>query len=268
MPLVSVVVPCFNSARFLLETVASVVAQTYGSIELVLVDDGSTDETEDLIRSLVAEPGPFTIRACFQANSGVAAARNRGVAAARGDFILPLDADDMIVSSMIADCVTVLTERPDISIAFTDREDFGELHGVYPSGTFELERLRYFNQLPYASLYRRAVWSDVGGYRSNVDGFDDWDFWLAAALHGHRGQRVPVPHLRHRRHRGSYLGTLVGSYERLLAQIILNNAAAYPDADVVAARSYLMEQVPASVLRASKLIFTNHYSLFSQPAAP
>lgn len=262
MQLVSVIVPCFNSARTLLETVGSVAAQTYAPLELVLVDDGSTDGTADLIRRVAAEPGPLTTRACFQSNAGVAAARNRGVAVSRGDFILPVDADDTIGSSMIADCVAVLTERPDISIAFPDREDFGDLKGVHVSGTFELERLRYFNQIPYASMYRRGLWSDVGGYRSNVDGFDDWDFWVAAALHGHRGHRVPRSHLRHRRHRDSYLGSIVESYERLFAQIILNNAAAYPEADVVAARRYLAEHVPASVLRASKLLFTSRYSLF------
>jgi glycosyltransferase involved in cell wall biosynthesis len=261
--LVSIVVPCFNSVRSLLETVASVAAQTYAPIELVLVDDGSTDGTVELIRCLVAEPGPLTIRAWFQPNSGVAAARNRGIEVARGDFILPLDADDIINSSMVADCVTTLTERPEVSIAFTDREDFGELAGLYPSGSFELERLRYFNQIPYASMYRRDVWSDVGGYRSNVDGFDDWDFWVAAALRGHRGHHVPVPHLRHRRHSASYLGSIVASYELLFAQLILNNVAAYSDADVVAARRYLSEHVPAAVLRASKLIFTNRYSLFA-----
>src|SRR4051794_40223119 len=90
--LVSVIIPCYNARRFLSDTLASVFAQSYRETQVIIIDDGSTDGTADLIRSfsdrIIAEHGP---------NRGVSAARNRGTALARGEFIQYLDADDLLI---------------------------------------------------------------------------------------------------------------------------------------------------------------------------
>lgn len=261
----SIIVPCFNSRAFLRETVASLVRQTLDALEIVFIDDGSTDDTRALLEALIAQHPERAMTLIAQPNAGVAAARNRAIAAARGAYILPVDADDLIAPTMAEACAAVLDAQPATSIVFCDREDFGELRGVYPAGQFELARLKYFNQIAYCSMFRRAVWEAVGGYRANVDGFDDWDFWIAAAARGFRGHHIAAPLLRHRRHRASYLGRIVDGYERLFAQIIVNNREAYTADELAAATACLAGAPPAGLLRASKHIYARRYPLFRDP---
>src|SRR4051812_38432038 len=103
-PLVTVVLPCFNAHRFLGETLASVRAQTFPSIEIVVVDDGSADaETRDFLAGL--DPDIKVIR---QENRGLAGARNTGFSVAQGTYVLPLDCDDRIAPTMIERCVSGL----------------------------------------------------------------------------------------------------------------------------------------------------------------
>jgi glycosyltransferase involved in cell wall biosynthesis len=258
---VSVIIPCFNASAWIAETVASVVAQTLRDFEVILVEDGSTDDTRSVIDRLIARNGDRAMRLLVQDDVGLAAARNHGISAARGRYILPLDADDQIAPTMLEACARVLDEQPDTAIAFTDREDFGALDGIHPAGRYALARLKYFNQISYCSLYRREVWESVGGYRVNVTGFDDWDFWVAAAARGFRGHHVPQPLHRHRRRGGSFLTRIADDYERLFATIILNNREAYSEAEIAAASRYLSSGEQAGLLQWSKRIFLERFRL-------
>jgi len=263
--MISVVIPCFNSAAFVRDAVASVVAQTRRDLEIVLVDDGSTDDTPALIAALVAEYRGIEIAAVTRRSGGTAAARNTGIERARGRYILPLDADDLLAPDALDALAGALDDHDDIAVAFPDRRDFGALDGVAVAGRFEVSRLKYFNQIPYCSMFRRQVWERVGGFRTNVSGFDDWDFWLAAAGCGFRGHHVARALLLHRRHHDSQLGRIVADYERLFATIILNNGDLYSEAERVAASRFLATSEPAALLRGSKLIFTQHYPLPPRP---
>lgn len=264
-PTVSVVIPCHNSACWLAATVASVTAQTLGGaagqtdggLEIVLVDDGSRDRTRELIAELAAADP--RIRAVFQENAGVAAARNRGIGLARGRYILPLDADDLIAPDMLEVCAALLDADPDLGLVYTDRQEFGDVEAVWQAGRFELARLKYFNQLSSCALYRRTMWQAVGGYRTNVDGFDDWDFWIAAAALGFRGRHRPGPFLKHRKRADSQMWDVVGDYERLFATIILNNRAVYSAAEIAAAQAFLESGTAAALLRSSRYVFMGHF---------
>jgi glycosyltransferase involved in cell wall biosynthesis len=255
---VSIVVPCHNSARYLRETVESATAQTLADLEVVLVDDGSTDGTRSLAAELARSDGE-RVRLVCQDNRGVSAARNRGILEARGRYVLPLDADDLIDARMLEEAVAMLEASPAISIVYTDRADFGDVERTCPAGAFELPRLAYFNQIGYCSLFRRSLWEELGGYRGNVDGFDDWDFWLAAALRGHRAAHLPKPYHRHRRRADSLLWRLLPEYERLFARIVLNNSAAYSAAEVDQVRRFLDAGAPSSLLSASRFVFLARY---------
>jgi glycosyltransferase involved in cell wall biosynthesis len=258
---VSVIIPCFNASAWIAETVESVVAQTLRELEVVFVEDGSTDDTRSVILRLIAQYSDRAMRLLVQDDVGLAAARNHGISAARGRYILPLDADDQIAPTMLEACARVLDDRPDTAIVFTDRQDFGELHGVHAAGHFALARLKYFNQISYCSLYRRDVWAAVGGYRVNVTGFDDWDFWVAAAARRFRGHHLPQPLHRHRRRGGSFLMRIADDYERLFATIILNNREVYSETEVAAASRYLSSGERAGLLQWSKRIFLERFPL-------
>jgi glycosyltransferase involved in cell wall biosynthesis len=258
---ISVVIPCHDSARFLPDVVASILAQTVSDFEVVLVDDGSRDDTRRVCDDLIAEHGDRAITLIAQDNAGVAAARNAGIAGARAPYILPLDADDLIAPTMLETCARTLDAEPETALVFTDREDFGALEGIYEAHRFELGRLKYFNQIGYCSMFRRTMWEAIGGYRTNVSGFDDWDFWLAAAARGFIARHHPQPLLRHRRHPTSQLHAIIDEYERLFATVILNNRTVFSDDEVSVAEKYLATGERSTLLRAGKRIFMMKYPL-------
>ena len=122
MPKVSVVIPCFNHGRYLEEAVSSVLEQTFGDYEIIVVNDGSTDPfTVDLLKNY----HPQKTRTLHTENQGLPTARNTGIAAATGDYILPLDADDKIGSEYLEQAVRVMDEQPNIGIVYCEAAYFG-----------------------------------------------------------------------------------------------------------------------------------------------
>ncbi|HZQ60901.1 MAG TPA: glycosyltransferase family A protein [Casimicrobiaceae bacterium] len=264
---VSVIVPCFNSAAYVERAVESVLLQSLRDVEIVLVDDGSEDDTRDVLARIAARHTGRAVRIIARSRGGTAAARNTGIANAQGRYVLPLDADDAIAPTMLEACARELDTAESIDIVYTDREDFGEVCGVAQAGQFCVERLAYFNQIGYCSLFRRSLWEAIGGYRVNVSGFDDWDFWLAAALLGARARHIAAPLFRHHRRADSQLGRLLPHFERLHARIVLNNTAAYSAADVRAARRFLDDggDPPASLSFARFLFMARYFESARMP---
>jgi glycosyltransferase involved in cell wall biosynthesis/MoaA/NifB/PqqE/SkfB family radical SAM enzyme len=245
-PRVSVVITCYDYARYLREAVDSVLAQTLADLEVVIVDDGSTDGSGALADELAAAH-PGRIRVIHQANSGQPAiARNVGIAAARGTYVLCLDADDRIAPTMLAACARVLDADPAVAIAYTDRRDFDGVEQVVLAGEYDFPRLRYANHISYCALFRRRVWEAVGGYRTNVRGCEDWDFWVAAGARGFHGKRIPEPLFWYRRHDTGAFQDALRHFPERTAQIVLNNREAY-EAEAVAAAERLLAGAAAPV---------------------
>jgi len=264
-PAVSIVIPCYNSVPYLEETLRSAAAQTLPSVEIILVDDGSQDGTRDLILSLIEGCPNRRIRTIFQQNAGLASARNVGIAAARGRYVLPLDSDDLIAPGMAERCASLLDAEAEIAVVYGDCEQFGQVEAVWRAGRFELGRLKYFNQLAYCAVYRKAMWQAVGGYRPNVTGFDDWDFWIATAGLGYVGRYMPEVFLKHRRRAGSQMSSIIGDYDRLYASIILNNQEHYAAPEIQAARTLLAGGPAAPIFGSTRFIFLNHFRGKLQP---
>lgn len=258
-PRVSVVIPCYDSEPYLTHTVDSVLAQGMRDLEIVLVDDGSRDRTVALIRAMIERPADCTMRLIEQPNAGLAGARNTGIGAARGRYVLPLDSDDLIADGMLVRCADLLDADPDLELVYGDREDFGDVSGVRVSGRFELERLKYFNQLPYCGMYRRSLWQRVGGYQINVSGFDDWNFWIAAAAGGAKACYLAQVLMHHRRRRSSQMWSVLERYEKIYSQIVLNNAACYSPEEVETARSHLHGHTPSRIASLSRVVFLGFY---------
>ncbi|MFI0727743.1 glycosyltransferase family 2 protein [Streptomyces sp. NPDC021225] len=192
-PVVSVVIPCHDYARYLPQAVASVLAQTYADWELVVVDDGSRDDTAAVARSLIADHPERRIRLLEQANAGVSAARNAGIAATTGRYVLPLDADDVLAPTMLEQTVAVLERRPDIAIVSTDVSVFtddGLPAQVLALPAYDRDLLLRRLIMFYCSLYRREVWQTVGGYAEDMRAGEDWDFWIACAEHGFTAHHI------------------------------------------------------------------------------
>lgn len=177
MPKVSVIIPCFNQGKYLDETVDSVLAQSYDDYEIVIVNDGSTD---DFTNRLLREYRRPKTRVIQTDNQGVSAARNTAIRAATGTYILPLDADDLIGKEYLQKAVEVLDGNRGIGIVTCLIEFFGAMNFRPALPPFTVEAMLVRNDLPCSSLFRRDDWERIKGFNSNMtSGWEDWDFWLS-----------------------------------------------------------------------------------------
>jgi glycosyltransferase involved in cell wall biosynthesis len=201
-PLVSVVIPAFNCARYVSGAIASARAQA-ASLEIIVVDDGSTDDTGDVVRAF--HPAVVLLR---QDHSGIAAARNRGVAAATGEFLAFLDADDLFMPRKLEAQIAHLEQDggPDISMGVVEEFVSADIP------IHEQQRLRARGRIAGGSagamLLRRPTFDRVGLFRAwRVGEFADW--YLRAVEAGLRIGMLPELVLRRRLH-----GSNVGLRER------------------------------------------------------
>jgi glycosyltransferase involved in cell wall biosynthesis len=230
-PRVSVIIPCYNHGRYLAEAVSSVVAQTYGGWELVIVDDGSTDDSAAVAERLIASYPEHRMRLLRQENQGLSASRNNGIRVAQGDYILPLDADDQLEPDMLAETLAVLERRPEVGFVYTDVLMFGEENRVWSGGAYSLDKLRFDCPMVPMTLFRKQGWAATGGFYGNLvpQGYEDWDFWLSLASAGWQGQHIARPLVRYRRSNGSMLAIARQHDLELRAQIVLHNPNLYTE---------------------------------------
>jgi glycosyltransferase involved in cell wall biosynthesis len=181
-PLVSVVIPCYNSARFLAETIESALAQTYSPIEIILVDDGSTDETAGIAR-------PYPVHYIYQANRGISAARNTGIFHSQGEYVLFLDHDDRLLPRAVEIGVRLLEEHPECAIAVgehryigPDGRAFGHSN-KHAAGRDHYQMLLEHNfiETPCSALHRRSGLTLAGVFDESVQGAEDHELYLRTA---------------------------------------------------------------------------------------
>jgi len=176
--MISVIIPCFNQGLYLEEAVDSVLAQTYQNFEIIIVDDGSTDEyTKSLLNNFL-RPKTIVFRT---ANKGVSAARNFGISKSTGDFILPLDADDVIGNEFLE---KVLKYADKYDIIYTATKCFGDEKNELALSYFSIEKQLKQNLIVNTALYSKRMWQQVDGYDEKMrNGWEDWDFWLKLIEH-------------------------------------------------------------------------------------
>lgn len=240
VPLVSVIVPCYKQAHFLPAAIESVVAQTFFDWELIIVNDGSPDDTTRVATEIIACHPHRKIRLIVQANGGLARARNAGIKAATGKYILPLDSDDKLAPECLAKTVGYLETHPESKIVTTGRRDFGASSATHTFVKYTLEEVVQSNRISYSTLYRREVWTAVGGYNPNmIWGYEDWDFWIGCAERGWFPDTLPDILFYYRVKSESMLVDAMKHDLELRAQIILNHPGIYAPELLARARSIL-----------------------------
>ena len=197
--LISVIVPCFNQGVYLKETILSALASTYRPIEILLINDGSTDNSLELAQEL--ETQHPEVRVLNQANGGVTKARNTGIAAALGEYILPVDGDDLIAATYVEQGLSILSSRPEVKVVYCQAEKFTETtRKPWKLKPFSLQQLAKDNMIFVSALFRKADAVAVGGFSEDMQlGREDWEFWIKLLKNG--GEVVQLP--------------LVGFYYRL-----------------------------------------------------
>ena len=251
-PVVSVIIPCYNYGKYLRECVESVLQQTYSSIEIIIVNDGSKDNSKKVAEQLISDYPEDDIILINQKNAGQPAiSRNNGIKKAKGQYILPLDADDKLAPTFIEKTLKKLQTNPEHAIAYTHRQDFDGANDVHQAQPFNLNKLRYQNHLSYCALYKKDVWEEIGGYRTNVRGIEDWDFFVAAGAAGFKAVLIPEPLFLYRRHDTGVFQDVLKDFESSYANLVLNNTSLYSDAEVADAEAVVSPEKKVKAQKAS-----------------
>lgn len=227
-PVVSVIMPCFNQGRYLDEAIASVLAQTFSKVEIIVIDDGSTDEFTVRLLDNYQRPQTTVIRT---PNQGPSAARNVGVQHAQGQYILPLDADDRIAPTYLEQAVPLLDADPNVGIVYAKAETFGASTEISDLPPYQFPQILLGNMIFNTSLYRKTDWEKVGGYNENmVWGWEDYDFWLSLIELGRDVIQLPEVLCFHRRVPGSRSHQMTQTYwVKSYTQLFRNHPQLYTD---------------------------------------
>ncbi len=179
--MISVIIPALNEGKVLPRTLEGIFSQTYKDIEVIYINDGSTDNTDEAIR-------PYLDRITYikhDKNLRRQVRRNEGIAASHGEYIIVCDADIVLRQDCLEKMVNALEEHPECSFAYSSFNWEWKLFKSYP---FDVERLKKMNYIQMASLVRRE---DHPGFDESIGKFQDWDVWLTMALQGKKGYYIP-----------------------------------------------------------------------------
>ena len=177
-PIISVIVPCYNQGNYLTETLNSIVDQTFTDWECIIINDGSTDNTKEITDSFCDKDSRFHY--IEQSNQGLATARNNGIRDSVGEFILPLDADDLIDPTYIEKAINHFQEHPETSIVYCRAKLFGAINQEWYLPQYNYESFIWLNCIFCSAVFKRADYNMTIGYNPNMKyGFEDWDLWLS-----------------------------------------------------------------------------------------
>lgn len=183
IPKVSIVIPYYNAVKYIEETIDSVSNQTYDNWECIILNDGSPDDGETIILNKVKNNPKFTYYS--QENTGVCVARNNATKHAKGEYILFLDADDLISSNFLEETVKILDNDSNVSVVTSVVKLFGKRRITMKVISYDITTILADNQIVVTSLFRRADFNLVGGFNLNMkDGYEDWDFWIGILKRG------------------------------------------------------------------------------------
>lgn len=189
-PCLSVVIPVYNGRDHLAAALESLIDQTRRDFEIIVVDDGSTDDVGDLVQKIAAglDPSGPAISLIRQDNAGVSAARNRGIAAARAEFVGFLDADDLWAPEKVARHLSLMSAQPSIELSFSgfdiiDAAGRNLFEGLTPhKGGLSLDTLMVRNVIHTSTVIaRREALAACGGFDTGLSNYEDFDLWLRIA---------------------------------------------------------------------------------------
>jgi glycosyltransferase involved in cell wall biosynthesis len=189
-PLVTIVTPFFNSGPTIMETVNSVLDQTYQHFEYFIVDDGSDKEHADVLDKIKDDRIKVIHHKENIGKGSPAAARNDGIKRSSGKYVICLDADDFIDPTYIEKAVAVLETHPQLGLVTTYTQAFGATNETWSYADYNARELIRNNMIITAAMFRKSAWERVGGYKTGI-GYEDWEYWINLAEHGYFGKTIP-----------------------------------------------------------------------------
>lgn len=175
-PLVTIVIPCYNCEKTIVEAVTSALSQSYTKIEVIVANDGSIDDSDLLVRDIMRTDSRLSIY--YQSNRGLSAARNLGLSFAKGKFITFLDGDDKLKNSYIELGVKLFESRLNLTLVYSNMELFERETGIYPLPKFNIKDFLRSNCIPAFALVRTEQLKKIGGFDESVSLCEDWECWV------------------------------------------------------------------------------------------
>lgn len=190
-PVVSIIIPCYKQAEYLADAIDSVLSQTFANWECVVVNDASPDHTSAVALSFVKQDARIRLIE-LDKNGGLANARNRGIAATSGTYIVPLDADDTLHPFFLETVLRKIVTNERLKVVYTDVREFGLINQVAIRKDFDWKLMARQNLFQAIAIFRRSDFERTAGYRVKV-AYEDWDLWLQLIDRNDQAIRVPLP---------------------------------------------------------------------------
>ena len=192
-PLVSIIIPSYNYARYLPAAIKSALGQSYGNVEVIVADDGSADRSPAIAKC-------FPMKLLRLSHRGIAHAVNAGVRAAKGEYVAILGADDLLHPLFVEKCMAKAHESPEAAFVYTQTIGFGAEAFYFKSMPYDPKYLLKSWFIPATFLLRRSAFKKAGGYDLSLAMFEDFDLLLSLRERGFSGVLVPEPLFFYRQH--------------------------------------------------------------------
>jgi len=230
--------------------------QKYPHWELIIVNDGSTDNSGVQAEQLVREVGGTRVTIIHQENRGLADARNTGITAAHGSWIVPLDSDDALDPTFLLAAVAAIEHNPSLNHVTCFGKEFGARTGIREYPDYSEAALLTANCFPCTCLYAKDLFTQVGGYDPHLPwGLEDWAFWLACSREGLRTHKITAPLFLHRvRDSGSMLTTLALHNVVSEAMLMTLFPSLYPHDRIIACHHYIEQMDGETMIRLQRKI--------------
>jgi glycosyltransferase involved in cell wall biosynthesis len=216
-PRVTIVIPCFNQGEFINDALLSIFEQTADDYDIVIVDDGSDDGTTSEILDSLHLPRVGVIH---QENVGLPGARNRGIAVARGRYVVTLDADDELDPEYVEKLAAVLDDDDTKAFAHCWAHVFGDYEAIWATRPFNRYQILLSNSVVGCVMLRKTAWEAVGGYDETMhEGNEDWDLWIRLSEAGFGNGQITEPLFWYRKHGVTMSVDTEARYEAVLTSL-------------------------------------------------
>ena len=230
--LVSIIIPCFNQGQYIFEATDSILNQSYGDFEIIVVNDGSTDSLTNSILATLERPNLKVIKT---KNQGLAMARNTGIKNSQGEFFIPLDCDDKLTPKYIEKTMAEIEKDEAIGVVYSDIKVFGNYEDEIKLKQTFIPEILIENKVSVTSLVKRTVFDKILknngiGYNPNMEyGYEDWDFWISAIEAKFKLKHIPEPLFLYRKVGPSMIANAEKHHIYLINQIMENHKESFKE---------------------------------------
>ena len=200
-PKVSIIIPCYNRGKYIGETLECVQKVNYPNLECIIVDNVSTDNSVEVIQRIAQRDNRFQL--IRNDVNNISIARNKAIAASSGEFILPLDSDDLIHPDYVREAVEILQNNPQIAVVTCDAVLFGAKRGKWKRPEYNFNDFLLKVSIHNSSMYRRSGYDKTNGYEPELRFCEDWEFWINLLKRGGDVFKIKKNYLFCRKHKDS-----------------------------------------------------------------